>query len=82
MMNVVKVRRTIDTEVEKLGSRIRQARKSSGKTMEWLAGNAGISRVYWYDIENEKIRESLPEETLRKIEQVLGVDFGVKFDKR
>ena len=31
----------------------------------------------WYRIEDEK--QTLPLETLRSIEKVLGVDFGVKF---
>ena len=79
-MSFVKVRRTIDKEIESLGERIRDARKKSGKTIEWLAGAAGISRVYWYDIENEKIRNSLPEETLRKIENALNTNLGVNFD--
>jgi hypothetical protein len=32
----------------------------------------------WYRIEAEE--QTLPEETLQKIEEVLGVDFGVVFD--
>ncbi|WP_013320829.1 helix-turn-helix domain-containing protein [Gloeothece verrucosa] len=79
-MNFVKVRRYIDKEVQGLGDRIRKARKESGETIEVLAGKAGISRVYWYDIENERIRDSLPEETLRKIEKALNLDLGVNFD--
>lgn len=79
-MKFVKVKRTVIKEVEKLGDRIREARKQSGKTLEWLASTAGISRVYWYDIENEKLRDSLPEETLRRIELALDIDLGVDFD--
>jgi transcriptional regulator with XRE-family HTH domain len=76
----VKIRRCIDKEIEGLGDRIRQARKESGETIELLAGKAGISRVYWYDIEKERIRDSLPEETLRRIEKALNLDLGVNFD--
>jgi len=80
-MNCVKVRRNVDVEIQGLGAKIQQARKASGRTLEALAAEAGISRVYWYDIEAERIREALPEETLRKIEQALGVDFGVDFNQ-
>jgi len=45
-----------------------------------LAGEAQISRAYWHDIEAERIRDTLPEDTLRKIERVLNVDLEVKFD--
>jgi transcriptional regulator with XRE-family HTH domain len=76
----MKVRRTIDKEVPHLGQKIRQAREASGRSVESLIKEAGISRVYWYDIENENVR-ALPEETLRRIEQTLGVDLGVSFDE-
>lgn len=79
-MKAVKVRRSIDVEVEGLGAKIQKARKADGRPVEVLAGAAGMSRVHWYDIESEKIRDSLPEETLRKIEEVLNIDLGVKFD--
>lgn len=79
-MNGVKVRRSTNVEVKGLGAKIQKARKATKQSLESLASAAGISRVYWYDIEAERIREALPEETLRKIERVLGVDFGVKFN--
>ena len=75
----VKVKRTIEIEVEGLGEKIQKARKASGKTVEYLAQKAGISRPYWYDVENEKIRDGLPEETLRNIEKALEQDLGVFF---
>lgn len=77
----MKVKRSIEREVPGLGKRIRQARKADGRSLEALCGAAGLSRVYWNDIENEKIRGALPEETLRKIEAALDVDFGVQFDE-
>lgn len=76
----MKVRRTVDREVVGLGQKIKQAREADGRTLEAICAEVGISRVYWYDIEAEKVRSSLPEEMLRKIETVLGVDFGVNFD--
>jgi transcriptional regulator with XRE-family HTH domain len=77
-MNQVKIRRYTDIEVEGLGARIQEARKATKQSLESLASSAGISRVYWYDIEAERVRDALPEETLRKIERALGVEFGVK----
>ena len=78
-MAIVKVRRTQDLEVSGLGKKIEEARKADNRSLETLASAAGMSRVYWYDIEKERVRDALPEETLRRIEQVLGVSFGVNF---
>ncbi len=79
-MDIVKIRRYTDIEIEGLGGKIRQARKADGRSVEVLAGEAEISRSYWHDIEAERIRDALPEDTLRKIERVLGINLGVKFD--
>lgn len=79
-MNVVKVRRSIDVEAKGLGGKIKQARKADGRPVEVLASEAEMSRAYWHDIEAERIRDALPEETLRKIERVLNIDLGVKFN--
>ena len=38
-----------------------------------------MTPMNWYKIEAEETK-GLPIETLRKIEELLGVDFGVKFD--
>jgi len=80
-MNIVKIRRYIDVEIKGIGEKIRLARKADGRPVEVLASAAEISRSYWHDIEAERIRDALPETTLRKIEHVLGIDFGVNFDK-
>ncbi|AUB44679.1 Cytoskeletal protein RodZ, containings Xre-like HTH and DUF4115 domains (plasmid) [Nostoc flagelliforme CCNUN1] len=79
-MDIVKIRRYTDIEISGLGGKIKQARKADGRSVEVLAGEADISRSYWHDIEAERIRDALPEDTLRKIERVLGIDLGVKFD--
>jgi transcriptional regulator with XRE-family HTH domain len=76
----MKVRRTIEKEAPGLGQRIKKAREADKRSLEAICAEAGLSRVYWYDIEKENVRDSLPEDTLRKIEKVLGVDFGVNFD--
>lgn len=79
-MKIVKIRRYVDVEANGIGAKIKQARKASGRSVEVLAGEAGISRAYWHDVEAERIRDALPEDTLRRIEQALDIDFGVKFD--
>lgn len=79
-MNAVKIRRSTDVEIKGIGEKIKQARKADGRPVEVLASAADMSRAYWHDIEAERIRDALPEVTLRKIEQVLGVNFGVQFD--
>ena len=75
---VLKVRISKEIEVEGLGAKIQKLRKSDPRPVDELAKAAGISRGYWYDIEGENIRQSLPLETLRKIEEVLDADFGVE----
>jgi transcriptional regulator with XRE-family HTH domain len=45
-----------------------------------MAKEVGISRNYWYQLEAEAVLGGVAEETLRKIEEVLGVDLGVQFD--
>lgn len=71
------IRRSTIVSVEGLGDRIRKAREASGKTPEELAAKASISKSYWYDLENERIRVTVPEETFRRVEAALGVDLGV-----
>ncbi len=79
-MDIVKIRRYTDIEIQGLGEKIKQARKADGRSVEVLAAEAEISRSYWHDIEGERIRDALPEDTLRKIERVLGINLGVNFD--
>ena len=75
--NIMKVKRSIERYAPGLGAKIKQAREADKRSVETLCGLAEISRVYW----NERIRGSLPEETLRRIERVLGIDLGVDFEE-
>ena len=82
MINAVKVQRIIEIEVPGLGEQIKKARQQqqqAGKTMTELAGGAGMSVQNWYRIEKES--QTLAEDVLKKIEDALGVSFGVKFDE-
>lgn len=78
----VKVRRIIKLEVDVpgLGDRIKQAREARGRPVTQMAKEVGISRNYWYQLEAEAVLGGVAEETLRKIEEVLGVDLGVQFN--
>ena len=72
-MEVFKV---IAVQVPGLGDRIKDAREKDKRSLAALCREAGMSRESWYNIESEK--QKLPIETLRKIEQVLNVDFGIE----
>lgn len=79
----VKVRKTIQKEqdIPDLAQKIKQAREKSDLSVTGLAKAAGISRKYWYQIENDKIEGSLSYDTLCKIQSALGVEFNVKFEE-
>ena len=79
MYSGVKVIRTLELSVPGLGDRIKNARENDPRSLSVICGAIGMSATNWYRIESEK--QLLPEETLRKIESALNVDFGVKFDE-
>ncbi len=58
----------------------KQAREASNRPVTQLAKEVGISRNYWYQLEAEAVLGGVAEETLRKIEEVLSVDLGVRFN--
>ncbi len=75
---LMKVRQVKEIEAQGLGQKIKKARKKDQRPLTELAAIAEMTTANWYAIESEEIK-SLPEETLRRIEKVLGVDFGVHF---
>ena len=76
---LMRVERRVYCDVKGLGERIKKARKADSRPLTKLAAEADMSVPNWYAIENEEVK-ALPEETLRKMENVLGKDFGVRFD--
>ena len=70
------IRETVDFEVPNLQYSIRYARGNSQRTLEELCREAGMSVSNWYKIENCEVK-ALPRETLRRMEEALGADFGV-----
>ncbi|BAZ02861.1 XRE family transcriptional regulator [Tolypothrix tenuis PCC 7101] len=73
----MRIRQVKEVEIEGLGEQIKQARLNCSKSLEQICDEVGVSRTYWYDIEKETLKGALSIENLRKIEQVLSVDFGV-----
>jgi DNA-binding XRE family transcriptional regulator len=75
----VRIERVIQINVPGIGKKIKDTRERDPRSVDELAKAANMTRANWYRIERED-NEVLPEPTLRKIEKVLGVDFGVNFD--
>jgi transcriptional regulator with XRE-family HTH domain len=76
---LMRVRKVIDKKVPGLGKLIKEARESDRRSLSELCRQVNMTPMNWYKIENEETK-ALPIETLRAIEQVLGVDFGISFD--
>lgn len=74
----VQIERIIRVSAPGIGAKIKQARDQDPRTVTELAKSANMTRANWYRIERED-NDVIPEATLRKIEEVLGVDFGVHF---
>jgi len=75
---LMKVVRKIVLEAPGLGQKIKEAREADPRSLKSIAGEAGMTPMNWYRIESEG--QELPEETLRKVEAALGIDFGVSFN--
>jgi len=79
MSLLMKVRKVIDIEAPELGAKIKAAREADSRSLLSICKAIDLTPMYWYKIEAEEVK-ALPIETLKRIEEVLGVDFGVKFD--
>lgn len=81
MNNVMQVKRTIEVVLDfpELGTRVKNARESDKRSLSQICRDSGISRSYWYQIENEDLRAPVTEDIIRKIETVLGIDLNVQF---
>ena len=78
MPATMEVVRTIRVQVPGLADKIKSARIKDSRSITRICAEADMTTSNWYRIESGK--QSIPLETLRKIESVLGVDFGVSFD--
>ena len=79
MLIDVQIERVIRINAPGIGTKIKDVRERDPRSVDELAKAAGMTRANWYRIERED-NDVLPEPTLRKIEEVLGADFGVKFE--
>lgn len=77
--NPMKVRKVIEREFPGLGAKIKEARESDRRSLAEICRQMPMSPMNWYKIEAEETK-SLPIETLRRIEEVLGVDLGIDLD--
>ena len=75
--SAIRIRRTDEIEAPDLAARLKAAREADKRSLSEICRQIGISNQYWYNIERGTLT-TMSLETLRKIEQVLGVDFGVK----
>ncbi len=73
----MKVRKTIDIEIPGLGEKIEATRRADARTLRDICGQVNMTTANWHRIEKEETK-FLPIETLREIERVLGVDFGIE----
>jgi transcriptional regulator with XRE-family HTH domain len=75
--SLMRIRQIKEIEVVGLGEKIKQARKKSGKSIETLCGEVGVSKTYWYEVEKETIKGCLSIENLKAIEIALNCNFEV-----
>lgn len=68
---------TLSVDVPHLGERIKAAVEASGKTPTTVASLAEMSVANLYRIISEETK-SVPRETLRRLSDVLGVDFDAE----
>ena len=81
-MRTVQVKRVVEiiNDFPGLGQRIRQAREQDERSLSQICRECGVSRSYWYQLEGEDMRSPATEEIIRKNENALGIDLGVRFD--
>lgn len=73
------VRKVTDIKVPGLGEKIKEARLTDRRSLAEICRQIPMSAVNWYKIESEETK-ALPIETLRRIEEVLNIDLGVRME--
>lgn len=81
-MSKVQVKRVVETvkEFNGLGQQIKDARERDDRSLSQICRDCGVSRSYWYQLENEDLRSPVSEDMIRKIENVLNISLNVNFD--
>jgi hypothetical protein len=75
------VRKIVKTEVEVagLGAAIKAAQVASGKSIESVVREVGISRTYWHGLLKETT-DGVSYDLLKKLEKALAWESGVEID--
>lgn len=68
---------TLSVDLPNLGGRLKQARENKGLPPTQVAALAGMSVANLYRIEGGEAK-SIPRETLKRLSEVLGVDFDAE----
>ena len=72
----MKVHRIIEQDFPSLPEEVKRARYKDGRSLREIVAAAGTTQQHWRRIE-EGFVKSLPLETVRNIEEALGIDLGV-----
>jgi len=72
----MRVRKVTEKEYPQLSSQIKDARYKDGRSLRKIVEAAGTTEQHWRRIE-EGFAKSMPLETVRNIEDALGIDLGV-----
>ncbi len=73
------IRKTIDKEIPNLADKIKEARVKDKRSLVKICQEMGMTPMNWYRIEKAETK-TVPLETLKRIEEVLGIDFGIQFN--
>lgn len=73
---LMRIRKVDEIEVPDLAARLKMAREVDNRSLAAICREVGVSPQYWYGLERGTVT-TMSFETLRKIEEVLNVDFGV-----
>jgi predicted transcriptional regulator len=77
-LSKMKILKTIEVDVPDLPLKIRSTRIADGRSISELCRQIGMSRTNWYRMEAGT--QSLPLETLRKLQNVFGNNLGIEID--
>ncbi len=73
----MRIRKVDEVDVPDMAARLKSARVADDRSLAEICRQVGVSPQYWYNLERGAV-STMSFETLRKIEEVLGVDFGIK----
>lgn len=79
MYSLMEVIKEVSVEAPDLPQQLKAARLKDGRRVQLLATLSEISTGYWYKLENGE-SQKVSKDIVDRIQQVLGIDFGVKFD--